>query len=115
MSNTPLYLSAPTPCPCCGAAGAIAAQAPTVPDFAGLAHQIYSAAQLAPGEGVIDGVDRIVDLLGPAAQEPLTDEQVHLLYLKLSEKVATIDSPAEMFTDIVRDVECALGITGAAK
>lgn len=41
---------------------------------------------------------------------PLTDQQVHQLYLVLQEKVADLDSPAEMFADIVRDVEAAHGI-----
>ena len=54
-------------------------QAPSAQDLEGLAHQIYSAAQLAPGEGVVDGVDRIVDLLKPAAQDTGIPEGYKLL------------------------------------
>ena len=55
-------------------AGGVPLPAPAAQDLEGLAHQIYSAAQLAPGEGVTDAVDRIVALLGAAAQEPLTPD-----------------------------------------
>ena len=36
-------------------------------DLLGLAHEIWATAQLLPGEGIEDGVERIVDLLKPNA------------------------------------------------
>ena len=92
--------------------------APAVPDFEGLAHQIYSAAQLAPGEGVIDGVDRIVDLLGPAAQEPL-HPTVLIDWLAARYRAAGgkegITALSAFCEEVMRWTETKHGITGTAK
>jgi hypothetical protein len=37
-----------------------------------LAHEIWAAAQLAPGEGIVDGVDRIVALLRKGPHQAIT-------------------------------------------
>lgn len=36
---------------------------PSDDDMEGIAHEVWACAHLAPGEGIVDGVDRIVDVL----------------------------------------------------
>ncbi len=39
---------------------------PTEAQIEGLAHEVWAAAQLIPGEGIVDGIDRIVKVLRAA-------------------------------------------------
>lgn len=58
-----------------------------------LAHEIWSSAQLAPGEGIEDGVERIAALLGGAVSEP-TEAQIEAAEAK---PVAWIDEFGNAF------------------
>ena len=100
-------------------AGGVPLPAPAAQDLEGLAHQIYSAAQLAPGEGVTDAVDRIAALLGATAQEPLKPlspgEVGELLTESGYDEYEITPTQRAHFINGLRSGEIKHGITGAAK
>ncbi|MCA3182394.1 MAG: hypothetical protein INH13_02015 [Cupriavidus sp.] len=82
-----------------------------------LAHEIWAAAQLAPGEGIVDGVDRIVALLRKKPHPAITHcdncgcdwldnglNPVGCPYCKQSAEAKALQEALEALEQIARDL-----------
>jgi len=73
----------------------------------GDAHEIWAAAQIAPGEGIADGVARVEALLG-APRVPMTEPEINKMY-------SLIPKTDDVVFELVRAVEAHYGITNEQK